>query len=115
MPSPVAKYIASAPPTQRRALKKLRAAIRKGVPRVTERLSYRIPTFDLDGKRLLYIAQFKEHVSLYPVTKAMAAKHGKAIERYRHGRGTLRFSLDKRIPVALVEKLAKTRAREMSF
>ena len=113
--SPVAEYIASAPPKQRSALKKLRAAIRKGAPGVTERLSYRIPTFDLDGMRLLYIAQFKEHVSLYPVTKAMVAKHGKAIERYRHGRGTLRFSLDEKIPAALVEKLARARAREMSL
>lgn len=62
-----------------------------------------------------FTSRFKEHVGLYPVTKAMVAKHGKVIERYRHGRGTLRFSLDEKIPVALVEKLAKTRAREMSL
>ena len=110
--SPVAKYIADAPSKQRAALKTLRAAIRKGAPGVTERISYGIPTFDLDGRYLLYIAQFQEHVSLYPVTRAIALKHGKAIERYRHGRGTLRFSLDEAIPVALVEKIARTRARE---
>lgn len=110
--SPVARYIADAPTKQRSALKKLRAAIRRGAPGVTERLSYGIPTFDLDGKYLLYIAQFKEHVSVYPITRAMAAEHGKAIAPYRHGRGTLRFSLNEKIPVALVEKLAKTRSRE---
>ena len=108
----VAQYIANAPPKQRKALKQLRAAIKRGVPGATERISYRIPVFELDGKYLLYIAAFKEHVSVYPVTTAMARTHGKSIEPFRHGRGTLRFRLDEKIPVSLVEKLAKTRARE---
>lgn len=109
----VAKYIAAAPPEQRKALKKLRAAIRKSVKGLTERISYGIATFDLDDRPLLYIAQFKSHVSLYPVTKAIAEKHGKAIAPYRHGRGTLRFTLGEKLPIALVEKIARTRAREM--
>ena len=109
----VATYIAAAPVEQRKALRQLRAAIRRAVPKVSERISYRIPVFELDGRYLLYIAQFKGHVSVYPVTRALAAKHGKAIERYRHGRGTLRFALDEKIPVSLVEKLARTRAREI--
>jgi uncharacterized protein YdhG (YjbR/CyaY superfamily) len=108
----VSEYIAGAPAPQRKALKALRAAIKRAVPGVTERISYRIPVFELDGKYLLYIAQFKEHVSVYPVTAAMTKKHGKSIARYRHGRGTLRFSLDETLPVALVEKLAKVRAAE---
>ena len=108
----VAEYIASAPEKQRKALKQLRAAIRRAAPEATERISYRIPVFEIDGKYLLYIAQFKEHVSLYPVTAAITKRHAKAIERYRHGRGTLRFPLDEKLPVALVEKLARTRVRE---
>jgi uncharacterized protein YdhG (YjbR/CyaY superfamily) len=48
----VTEYIASMPLAQRTALKQIRAAIRKAEPRITERISYRIPTFDLDGKYL---------------------------------------------------------------
>lgn len=108
----VADYIARTPPGARRALKQLRAAIRKAAPGITERISYRIPTFDLDGRYLLYIAAFKDHVSVYPVTAGMVAVYGKAIAPYRKGKGTLRFSLGTRIPTGLVAKLAKVRVQE---
>ena len=108
----VADYIASKPPVARRALKQLRAAIKAAAPGITERISYRIPTFDLDGRYLLYIAAFKDHVSVYPVTSGMLARYGKAIAPYRAGKGTLRFPLDSPIPADLVAKLAKVRVGE---
>ena len=114
MPTPttVAEYIASKPPASRRALKQIRAAIKKAEPRITERISYRIPTFDLDGKYLLYMAAFKDHASIYPATASMMAKYGKQLMRYRSGAGTLRFDLEQRLPLALITKLAKLRVRE---
>lgn len=108
----VADYIAKTPPPARRAIKQLRAAIKAAAPGITERISYRIPTFELDGRYLLYIAGFKHHVSVYPVTSGMLARYGKAIAPYRAGKGTLRFSLDTPIPTDLVTKLAKVRVRE---
>ena len=108
----VTDYIAKTPPIARRALKQLRAAIKAAAPGITERISYRIPTFELDGRYLLYTAAFKEHVSVYPVTKGMLDKYGKAIAPYRAGKGTLRFPLDAPIPIDLVAKLAKVRVRE---
>jgi hypothetical protein len=42
----------------------------------------------------------------------MVAKHGKAIAKYRHGKGTLRFALDQPLPLGLVGKLAKVRIQE---
>jgi uncharacterized protein YdhG (YjbR/CyaY superfamily) len=110
--NPVTDYIARTPPPARRALKQLRAAIKAAAPGITERISYRIPTFDLDGRYLLYIAAFKEHVGVYPITAGMVAKYRKALEPYRAGKGTLRFPLDAPIPVGLVTKLAKVRVRE---
>ena len=110
--SPVLQYIARQRPAQRKALKALRATIRKAAPGVTERVSYGIPAFEIDGKRLLYIAGFKEHVSVYPVTPGIAKKHAKAIAPFRSGRGTLRFSLDEPIPLGLVARLTKTRLAE---
>ena len=108
----VADYIANAPPVARRALKQLRTAIKASAPGITERISYRIPAFELGGRYLLYIAAFKSHVSVYPVTSGMLAKYGKAIAPYRTGKGTLRFPLDLPLPVDLVAKLAKVRVRE---
>ena len=110
----VAAYIAKMPPAARRALKQLRTAIKAAAPGITERISYRIPTFELDGRYLLYIAAFKEHVSVYPVTSGMLARYGKAIAPYRAGKGTLRFPLDAPIPTDLVANLARVRVRERS-
>jgi len=108
----VSDYIAKAPPIARKALKQLRSAIKAAAPGITERISYRIPTFELDGRYLLYIAAFKAHVSVYPVTAGMVARYAKAIAPYRAGKGTLRFSLEAPIPISLVAKLAKVRVRE---
>lgn len=111
-PARVAAYIASMPPPARKALKQLRAAIRAASADITEGISYDIPAFLLDGRYLLYIAAFREHASIYPVTAGMAERHGEAIEPYRSGKATLRFRLDGPIPTALVTQLAKTRVEE---
>ena len=108
----VSEYIASAPPETRKALRQIRAAIRKANPRITERISYRIATFDIDGKYLLYMAAFKNHVSIYPATADMMAKYGKELRRHRSGAGTIRFALDEKLPLTLITKLAKLRVQE---
>jgi uncharacterized protein YdhG (YjbR/CyaY superfamily) len=110
--STVPDYIAHAPDAARPTLRQLRAAIRAASPGITERISYQIPTFDLDGRRCLYIAGYEHHVSLYPVTPAIVDKHGPAIARYRSGKGTLRFPLDTPLPLALVRRIIKTRIEE---
>lgn len=108
----VSEYISNAPPQARKALLQLRRAIRAAAPGITERISYRIPRFDLEGRYLLYIAAFKAHVSVYPVTAGMVAKYAKAIAPFRAGKGTLRFGLDDPIPTGFITKLAKVRVQE---
>jgi uncharacterized protein YdhG (YjbR/CyaY superfamily) len=111
-PATVSEYIAAAPANTHTALKQIRAVIRKAVPGVTERISYRIPTFDLDGKYLVYMAAFKDHVSIYPATAGMTAKFGKALKPYRHGAGTIRFELGRALPLGLIAKVVKQRVLE---
>lgn len=108
----VAQYIADTPPTARRALKAIRSAIKSVAPGMTERISYGIPTFELDGKYLLYMAAFKEHVSVYPVTSGMVARYSEQIAKFRSGKGTLRFPLGTPLPLPLIRKLAKVRIEE---
>jgi uncharacterized protein YdhG (YjbR/CyaY superfamily) len=108
----VSDYLAGTPPRARKALRQLRRVIRAAAPGITERISYRIPVFELDGRYLLYIAAFRDHVSVYPVTAGMVEKYETAIAPYRSGKGTLRFPLEGRVPVTLVGKLAKVRVAE---
>lgn len=107
-------YIAAAPRESRKALKELRALIKATAPRATEKISYGIAAFDLNGRSLVYIAGWKKHVSLYPVTAGVAKALKDEIKRYRTGKGTLQFPLTDRMPKSLVRKIVKIRAGEVA-
>jgi uncharacterized protein YdhG (YjbR/CyaY superfamily) len=71
---------------------------------VGETISYSIPTFTLEGKHLVYVGAWKNHVAVYPVPAGDAAFEAE-IASYRAGRGTLRFPLRKPVPYDLIERL----------
>ena len=110
--SSVEAYIAGASPETRKKLRELRALVKKTAPRVTERISYGIPTFDLNGKYLVYMAAFKEHVSIYPAIGALARELREELAPYRAGKGTLRFPLDRALPKTLIRKFVRARVAE---
>jgi uncharacterized protein YdhG (YjbR/CyaY superfamily) len=105
-------YLATVPAEARPALDTLRATIAATIPKATETISYRILAYRLDGRMVVWCAGFKDHLSLYPasagVRKALAAELGP----YFSGKGTIRFDLDRRLPVALVKKIVKVRIKE---
>ena len=110
----VAEYIAKCAPQSRKPLRALRALVRAAAPRATEKISYGIPAFVLDGRNLVYIAGWKDHVSVYPVTAGVARELKSAIKPYRTGKGTLQFRLDAPIPKTLIKKIVKIRMREVA-
>jgi uncharacterized protein YdhG (YjbR/CyaY superfamily) len=108
----VRRYMASQPAKQRAALRTIRAVIRATAPRAAEHFSYGIPGFRLDGRPLVWYAAFKQHVSLYPVTAAIRRPLADDMEGYQTSKGTIRFPLDEPMPVALIKKIVRARARE---
>lgn len=110
-PADIDAYIAASPEQAQAALEQLRAAIRKAAPRATEAISYAIPAFRLDGGYLIYFAGYPHHVSLYPRPKGDAALLD-ALAPYRAGKGTLRFPLDRKLPLALIARVVKARLKE---
>ena len=110
--SSVADYIAGFPPQTRKALRELRASIRSAAPGVTEKISYGIAQFSLRGRYLVYIAGFKSHVSLYPITGELARTFKKALAPYKSGKGTMKIPLGRAIPKQLVRRIVKFRAAQ---
>jgi len=111
-PKAVDTYIAAQPPPMRAALTRARAVIKKAIPRATERISYRIPTFEVDGRMVIYLAGFKDHYAVYPATAAVITGLGKKLEGHLHNRATIRFSYVEVLPAALLTCIVKIRAAE---
>ena len=86
------------------------STVRTAAPHAVEGMSYGMPYYNHHG-RLVYFAAFTNHVSLFAWGPALKA-YEKEVERYRTSKGTLQFALGSKIPVALVRKLVKVRARE---
>ncbi|HET9426363.1 MAG TPA: DUF1801 domain-containing protein [Gemmatimonadaceae bacterium] len=110
----IREYHASLPAATRRVLKALQSEVRAAAPAANPAFSYRMPAFAMDGRIVVWFAGWKEHVSLYPVTRAMQRAAGDALARYRHAKGTLRFPVDMPLPRALIRRLIKARVAEMS-
>ena len=108
-PATIDEYIAGFPAEARARLDAVRGAIRKAVPTAEEGISYRIPTFRLDGRYLIYFAGFKSHIGVYPV-HADDPVLGTAIAPYVSGKATLKFPFDEPLPLALIARVARAKA-----
>lgn len=105
-------YLAAQPAPTRAVLARVRAAIRKALPRATEGISYQIPVYKLDGAMVLYLAGFQSHYSIYPATAHLIRTLGPRLAGHLHNKATIRFSLADAIPTALITRIAKLRAAE---
>ncbi|EYF01057.1 iron chaperone [Chondromyces apiculatus] len=110
----VEEYLAAQPEEVRVALERVRSTIRKAVPGAEEGISYQIPTYKLPGGPVLYFAGWKQHVSLYPASEALVAAFADDLEGYVINKGTIRFPLSETVPVKLIERIAKFRAKEVT-
>jgi uncharacterized protein YdhG (YjbR/CyaY superfamily) len=109
----VDEYISGRPEGLRNALKRVRSAIRRAVPEAEEVISYKMPTYKLRGSRLLYFAGWKQHYALYAVTNRVVAAFKGELAPYEVDKGTIRFPLSAPVPVKLIERIAKFRAKEV--
>ena len=63
--------MAALPEESRAALERLREMIKAAAPEATEAISYQMPAFKDHGRSLVAYAAFKDHCSLFPMSKAV--------------------------------------------
>jgi uncharacterized protein YdhG (YjbR/CyaY superfamily) len=108
----VDKYLAGVPEEKRALLEKLRQTIRAVVPNAEEILWYQMPTFKFEGRPLVTFAAFQNHCSLFPMSGAIIKAHEDDLKSFLTSKGTIRFTSDKPLPVALVKKIVRARIKE---
>ena len=77
-------------------------------------ISYKIPTYKLHGRAVLYLAGWKQHYSLYPATERLVAALKNELAPYDIRKGTIRFLLSEPVPMKLIARIAKFRAKEVA-
>lgn len=106
----VDEYIATAEPKMKKALKDIRKTIKSAAPKAEEVISYQIPGYKYHGM-LVFFAAWKNHISFYPAPWGADALK-KEMSAYEGSKGTIKFPLDKPMPLALIKKMVKYRMKE---
>jgi len=108
--STIDQYIRTFPEPVQARLEKLRRAIKTAAPGAEEAISYQMPTFKLKGN-LVHFAAFKNHIGFFPgVSGVQVFKKGSSA--FETSKGTVRFPLDKPLPLSLITRIVKYRVKE---
>ena len=104
------EYIATFPEEVQKMLEELRAVIKAAAPDAVEKISYQMPAFTLKGN-LVYFAAFKNHIGFYPAPRGIEAFKDE-LSVYAGGKGSIRFPIDKPLPLELIGRIVKFRVTE---
>jgi uncharacterized protein YdhG (YjbR/CyaY superfamily) len=109
----VDEYIGKQPPAVQVILRRIRSTVRKAVPEAEESISYQMPGYKLHGRPMFYFAAWKKHCSLYPGAAGVVEAFKDDLAPYEVSKGTISFSYSQRVPVRLISRLAKFRAKQV--
>jgi uncharacterized protein YdhG (YjbR/CyaY superfamily) len=110
-PATIAEYINAAPREAHKNLRVMYAILKKAAPGATEGMKWGSPVFE--RKRILFaFAAFKSHLNFMPTPSAMKP-FKKELAKYTTGKESIQFPYDKRLPKALIRKIAAQRVKEL--
>ena len=104
------EYIATFPEETQNILEDLRATIKAAAPDADERISYQMPTFALEGN-LVHFSAWKNHIGFYPTSSGTQA-FKKELSIYKGAKGSVKFPIDKPLPLKLISRIVKFRVAE---
>ncbi len=104
------EYISIFPDEVQAILQTIRQAIQEVAPEAEETINYQIPTFKLNGN-LVHFAAFKKHIGFYPTPSGIEAFKNE-LSIYEGAKGSVKFPIDKDMPIDLVKRIVKYRVEE---
>jgi uncharacterized protein YdhG (YjbR/CyaY superfamily) len=108
--SSIDEYIATFPESTQKILEELRATIQAAAPDATKKISYQMPTFYLKGN-LVHFAAHTNHIGFYPAPRGIEAFKDE-LSMYEGSKGTVRFPINKPLPLDLISRIVKFRVAE---
>ncbi len=103
-PKNVAEYLAKLPEEVQVVMENIKKLVKEAYPEAQEMITYLMPTYDLNGKRL-YVAANKKHIGFYAIYNPTDFED--EIASYRAAKDTVRFPLNEPMPYELIRKLIK--------
>jgi uncharacterized protein YdhG (YjbR/CyaY superfamily) len=107
----IEQYIQQFPEHVQEILINIRALIKGNAPGAEELISYGMPAYKINKKPLVYFAAYKNHIGFY-ATPSGHKEFKAELSKYKQGKGSVQFPLDKPIPYTLIERIVKFRANE---
>ncbi len=93
-------YIQQFPDNVQEILHNIRKLIKDNAPEAEELFAYGIPAYKTNKKPLVYFAVFKKHIGFY-ATPSGHSEFQDELSKYKQGKGSVQFPLDKPIPYKL--------------
>lgn len=109
-PTTVDAYIGQFPEEVQEILVTIRAVIQEAAPEATEKMSYGMPTFYLNGN-LVHFGVHKQHIGFYPTPSGIEA-FKEELAAYKGAKGSVQFRLDEPMPYELIGRITRYRAEE---
>ena len=104
------EYILQSPEDVQPKLRELRKLIQETLPEATERMSWKMPTFYLQGN-VVHFAVYAKHIGFYPGGEAMQHFLPKLSE-FKTSKGALQLPLNKPFPEDLLREMVLYSANE---
>jgi uncharacterized protein YdhG (YjbR/CyaY superfamily) len=109
----VEAYIKAFPQNVQEILEKIRAIIKEKAPEAVESISYGMPGYKTHGRPLVYFAAFEKHIGFY-ATPTGHEKFTAELSKYKQGKCSVQFPLNKPIPFDLIARIVEFRVKENS-
>ncbi|WP_147204930.1 iron chaperone [Segetibacter aerophilus] len=107
----VDEYIKNFPEIVQVILQQIRETIKLNAPEAVESIAYQMPAYKTNGKPLIYFGGYKNHIGLY-ATPSGYSEFGEELSKYKQGKGSVQFPLNKPIPHGLVRKIVLFKVKE---
>jgi len=111
-PKTIDEYIQQFPSDIQEKLQSIRKVIRDTAPEATEKISYQMPTFYLNGN-LVHFAAHKSHIGFYPGPSGIE-NYQERFSEYKSSKGAVQFPFSKPLPFDLIKEIVSFRVSENS-